>query len=35
MHALEVTARELRWLLDGLDWQKAVAHRPMTSREVR
>ena len=35
MHALEVTARALRWLLDGLDWQKAVAHRPMTSREVR
>jgi transposase len=33
--ALEITARELRWLLDGLNWQTTIAHRPTSAREVR
>lgn len=33
--ALEITARELRWLLDGLNWQTTIAHRAMPAREVR
>lgn len=32
--ALEVTARQLRWLLDGLNWQNAVAHEPLTDLKV-
>ena len=27
--ALAVTARQLRWLIDGLNWQHAIAHQPM------
>lgn len=32
--ALAVTARQLRWLIDGLNWQNAVAHQPMTPRAM-
>jgi transposase len=32
---LAVTARELRWLIDGLNWQDAVAHRALSRRDVR
>ena len=32
--ALPVTARQLRWLLDGLQWQNAVAHQAMDRRHV-
>lgn len=32
--ALEVTARQLRWLIDGLNWQQAVAHQPMAPRAM-
>ncbi len=33
-HALEVSARQLRWLLDGLQWHKAVAHQPLKQRHI-
>lgn len=33
--ALMVTARQLRWLIDGLKWQNAVAHKPMAPRAMR
>ncbi|WP_147383934.1 IS66 family insertion sequence element accessory protein TnpB [Noviherbaspirillum sedimenti] len=33
--ALAVTARQLRWLIDGLKWQSAVAHQPMAPRAMR
>lgn len=33
--ALEVTARQLRWLLDGLQWHNAVAHQPLALRHIR
>jgi transposase len=32
--AVQVTMRQLRWLLDGLQWQKAIAHQPLDRREV-
>ncbi|GAK19357.1 hypothetical protein R7F09_01865 [Vibrio sp. Vb2532] len=32
--ALEVTARLLRWLLDGLNWQNGVAREPLASLEI-
>lgn len=32
--ALQVTARQLRWLLDGLPWQTAVAHQPLSKRDI-
>lgn len=32
--ALAVTARQLRWLIDGLKWQNAVAHQAMTPRAM-
>ncbi|MDQ5914879.1 MAG: transposase [Pseudomonadota bacterium] len=32
--ALEVTGRQLRWLIDGLNWQQAVAHQPMAPRAM-
>ena len=34
-HALAVTGRQLRWLIDGLNWQNAVAHHPMAQRAMR
>ena len=33
--ALAVTARQLRWLIDGLNWQNAVAHQPIERRAMR
>ncbi|MCX8566752.1 MAG: IS66 Orf2 like protein [Glomeribacter sp. 1016415] len=33
--AVQVTVRQLRWLLDGLEWHKAIAHQPLSQREVR
>jgi transposase len=32
--ALQVTARQLRWLLDGLQWHNAVAHQAMELHHV-
>ncbi|HAT29919.1 MAG TPA: hypothetical protein DCW29_03430 [Janthinobacterium sp.] len=32
--SLAVTARQLRWLIDGLNWQNAVAHQPFERRAV-
>ena len=32
--ALAVTARQLRWLIDGLKWQNEVAHQAMTPRAI-
>jgi transposase len=32
--ALQVTARQLRWLLDGLQWQNAVAHQSLELRHI-
>ncbi|WP_305816443.1 IS66 family insertion sequence element accessory protein TnpB [Photobacterium leiognathi] len=32
--ALEVTARQLRWLLDGLNWQNAAAHEPLNGFKI-
>ncbi len=32
--ALIITARELRWLTEGLNWQDAVAHRALVGRAV-
>lgn len=34
-HTLAVTARQLRWLIDGLNWHNAVAHQPMAPRVMR
>ncbi len=33
--SLAITARQLRWLIDGLQWQSAVAHQPMEGRALR
>jgi len=32
--ALQVTAQQLRWLLDGLSWQNAIAHQPLSKRDI-
>ncbi|WP_428477057.1 IS66 family insertion sequence element accessory protein TnpB [Photobacterium japonica] len=32
--AMEITARQLRWLLDGLNWQNAVAHQPINGLNI-
>ncbi|WP_025745022.1 IS66 family insertion sequence element accessory protein TnpB [Salinivibrio costicola] len=32
--AMEITARQLRWLLDGLNWQNAVAHQAINGRKI-
>ncbi len=32
--AMEITARQLRWLLDGLNWQNAVAHQPLQGLKI-
>lgn len=34
-HCLAVTARQMRWLIEGLHWQNAVAHEPMAWRAIR
>ena len=33
--ALAVTARQLRWLIDGQNWQTAIAHQPIGQRAMR
>ena len=33
-HALAVTTRQLRWLIDGLNWQNALAHQPLERRTM-
>ena len=33
--SLAMTARQLRWLIDGLNWQNAVAHQPFERRAMR
>ena len=32
--AMQVTVRQLRWLLDGLNWQNACAHQAITGRKI-
>ncbi|AJR05509.1 IS66 Orf2 family protein [Photobacterium gaetbulicola Gung47] len=32
--AMKITARKLRWLLDGLNWQNAVAHQPINGLKI-
>ena len=33
--ALAVTARQLRWLIEGLNWQTAIAHQSIGQRAMR
>lgn len=33
--SLAVTVRQLRWLIDGLNWQNAVAPQPFARRAMR
>lgn len=32
--ALAVTARQLRWLIEGLNWRTATAHQPLAARAM-